>query len=427
MKRLSFVLSASLGLCALLALPPTAPTADDKEPAGKTAKMDKAHDLAAYYAEDGTTLNVFYRNADGAIVELSRPAGEGADKKWQLNDLTAESRAPKAASGPAVYTTKGGVTKGSTHHVVFRGSDNQIHELYRSTEGRWDHRNLSSSTKAPNAVGRPTAFASDDPATVHVVYRTNEGALVDLYRRNDKRDTEWHFNDLMAEAKAPKAAGNPCAYLERAGAAGTTTTHHVIYRGEDGHVHELYVGDRPGKWAHNDLTGEASGPRAAGDPTAYREQKENVQHVFYRSSEGAVIDLYRSRARDADKKWHSNDLTAEAKAPKAAGHPVAYLESTGTVTTSNVQHIVYRNEDGQIHELYLRPKQEKWLHTDVAAAVKAPRAADDPCGFVEKGSIQHIFYRTEDGAVYELYHVGEGTDRGWHSVNLSTAAVRKSS
>jgi len=425
MKLLTFVLSASLGLCALLALPPAAPTAD--EPVGKAAKTEKGNDLAAYYAEDGTTLNVFYRNAEGAIVELSRLAGEGSGKNWQSHDLTAESKAPKAASGPAVYTTKGGVTKGSTHHVVYRGSDNQIHELFRSAEGRWDHKNLSSATKAPNAAGRPVAFASDDPAGQHIVYRTEEGALVDLYRRNDKRDAEWHFNDLTAEAGAPKAAGNPCGYLERAGATGTTTTHHVIYRSSDGHVHELYVGDRPGKWSHNDLTAEARGPQAAGDPSAYREQKENVQHVFYRSKEGAVIDLYRSRARDADKKWHSNDLTAEAKAPKAAGHVAAYLESAGTVTTTNVQHLVYRNEDGQIHELYLRPKQDKWMHTNITSEVKAPVAADDPCGFVEKGSIEHVFYRTDDGAVYELYHVPEGTNRGWHATNLSTTAVKKSS
>lgn len=423
MKVVWFMMTASLGLCAVLALPLEAPTAD-KEPLGKEAEMDRASDLAAYLAEDGSTLNVFSRNAEGAILELFRKAGKGDDKVWHSNDLTAEAKAPKAASGPSAYSTKKRVGKSISHHVLYRSSDNQIHELYRSADGKWEHNNLSAATKAPKAAGHPAAFFSDDPAVHHVVYRTAEGALIDLSRANEA-DAKWLFNDLTADAKAPKAAGNPCGYLERAGTVTTTTTHHVLYRGEDGHIHELWVGDKPGKWQHNDLTAEAKGPKAAGDPCAYPEQKDDVQHVFYRTSEGAIIDLHRNRAKADDNKWHSNDLTAEAKAKaaKAAGNPGAYLEQTGKVKTAVSQHVVYRGEDSQVQELYLRPKQDRWMHNNLSTAGKAPKAADDPKGFAE-GDIQHVFYRTSTGDVYELYYIGEGDDPGWHSHNL-TKAVKK--
>jgi hypothetical protein len=311
--------------------------------------------------------------------------------------------------------------------VVFRSEDGQIHELYRQTDGKWEHKNLSAEAKGPKADGRPTAFASEDTDVQHVFYRTSEGSLIDLFRRwGSTDDKKWHSNDLTAEAKAPTAAGSPCAYLEQSGVVATSDTEHLVYRGEDGHIHELFAVPKD-KWMHKDLTAEAKGPRAAGDPTAFHTQKDNIQHVFYRSSEGSLIDLYRNRKDERDKTWHSNDLTAEARAPKAVGNITAYLEQIGTVTTSTTQHLVFRGDDGQIHELYLRPKQAKWMLTNVGASIKAPQATADPVGFVEKeGPIQHVFYRTAEAGLYELYHVPEGTDRGWHGTDLSTV-VKKTS
>jgi len=345
MKVLSFVTTALLGLSAFLALPAPAPTAD-KEPGSKEDRMEKANGLTAYYGDTG--LHVFYRNTGGSIVEVFRKAGAGADKNWHTNDLTTEAKAPKAASAPAAFTMKAGrLGKHASHHVVYRGTDDQIHELYRQTDGKWEHMNLSVEAKGPKAAGRPAVFASEDTDAQHVFYRTSEGALIDLYRRwGSTDDKKWHSNDLTAEAKAPKATGSFNAYLEQTGTVTSSYVQHLVYRSEDGQIHELYAGPKD-KWMHKDLSTEARAPRAAGAPVGYHTQKDNVQHVFYRSSEGALIDLYRRRNDDRDNAWHSNDLTAEARAPKAAGNPAVYFEQTGTVTTSNVQHIVYLGRTGR--------------------------------------------------------------------------------
>jgi len=245
MKVLSFVTAASLGLAVVLALPGPASTAD-KEPAGKEA----VNDLAGYYAPDGG-LHVFFRNGDGSLVELFRKAGTGTDKAWRSNDLTAEAKAPKAASAPTAYTMKAGrLGKTLSHHVVYRGTDDQIHELYRQTDAKWEHMNLSAEAKGPKAAGQPCAFASEDTDVQHVFYRTSEGSLIDLFRRwGSTDDKKWHLNDLTVEARAPKAVGDPCAYLEQTGLVSTSDIEHLVYRGEDGTVYELYAPPKS-KWMH---------------------------------------------------------------------------------------------------------------------------------------------------------------------------------
>jgi hypothetical protein len=67
--------------------------------------------------------------------------------RWNLNDLTAAAGAPLAASSPAGYTWD----VDSTQHVVSRGTDNHIHELWFN--GQWNHNDLTNAAGAPLAMG----------------------------------------------------------------------------------------------------------------------------------------------------------------------------------------------------------------------------------------------------------------------------------
>jgi hypothetical protein len=57
---------------------------------------------------------------------------------WAHNDLTVTARAPLAAGDPAGYT----YDVDRTQHVVYRGTNGQIHELWYNADGGWGHNNL---------------------------------------------------------------------------------------------------------------------------------------------------------------------------------------------------------------------------------------------------------------------------------------------
>ena len=89
-------------------------------------------------------------------------------------------------------------------------------------------------------------------------------------------------------AGAPLAAGDPFGYLHQ-GTDGPVQ--HVVYRGQDGHIHELYT--LSNKWVFNTLTASGGAPLAGGDPFGYLHQAAAgpVQHVVYRSQNNDVVEL----------------------------------------------------------------------------------------------------------------------------------------
>ena len=86
-----------------------------------------------------------------------------------------------------------------------------------------------------------------------------------------------------AAGGSPQAVGNPKGYMFNA-----KGTQHVIYRGESGSIHELWLGSSG--WQHNELTltgGPTNHPpSAASDPKGYVFEAQGTQHVIYRSDTG---------------------------------------------------------------------------------------------------------------------------------------------
>ena len=138
-----------------------------------------------------------------------------------------------------------------------------------------------------------------------------------LYQRN----ANWTTHTLLAADNATAVAssidpfffhfryGDPAGYMFDA-----QGTKHVVYRGGDGHIRELWW-DADQGWHVNDLTAATGAAGAAGDPAGYMFDAQGTQHVFYRSRDGHIRELW----WNADQGWHATDLTAAtgALAPNA--------------------------------------------------------------------------------------------------------------
>ncbi len=309
--------------------------------------------------------------------------------RWAVNDLTTAAGAPPSVGDPFGYTW----SVDSTEHVVYRGADRHLHELWFN--GSWHHNDLTVASGAPAGAlvaSDPFGYTWDVDKTQHVVHVGADGHVHELWFNGS-----WHHNDLTTAAAAPLPSGPVAAYTWS-----VDSTEHVVYRGLDGHVHELWFN---GAWHHNDLTTATSSPLAApGTPTGYTWSVDSTEHVVYRGVDGHVHELWFNGS------WHHNDLTAAASAPSAAGDPAGY-----TWSVDSTQHNVYRGLDGHVHELWFNGS---WHHNDLTvAAGGTPLAGADPVGYTwDVDSTQHVVYRGGDGHVHELWFNG-----AWHHNDLTVA------
>ncbi|HST84780.1 MAG TPA: Dot/Icm T4SS effector Zinc-dependent metalloprotease LegP, partial [Kineosporiaceae bacterium] len=169
----------------------------------------------------------------------------------------------------------------------------------------WHHNDLVAATGAPIAAGNPAGYTWNVDQTQHVVYRSADGHIQELWFNGS-----WNRNDLVIAAGAPAAAGNPAGYTWD-----VDNTEHVVYRSGDGHIHELWFN---GTWNHNDLVIAAGAPAAAGNPFGYTWDVDKTQHVVYRSGDGHIHELWFNGS------WNHNDLVVAAGAPVAVGDPAGY-------------------------------------------------------------------------------------------------------
>jgi len=290
---------------------------------------------------------------------------------WHRNTLTAAAGAPLSAGNPFGYTWD----VDRTQHVVYRSGDGHIQELWFN--GTWNHNTISAAAGAPPAASNPAGYTWDVDNTQHVIYRSGDGHLHELWFNGT-----WNHNTLTAAAGAPLAAGNPAGYTWD-----VDNTQHVVYRSGDGHIHELWFN---GTWNHSTLTAAAGAPGAAGDPAGYTWDVDSTQHVVYRSGDGHIHELWFNGT------WNHNTLTAAAGAPLAASDPAGY-----TWDVDRTQHVIYRSGDGHIQELWFNGT---WNRNTLTAVTNAPLATGDPAGYTwDVDSTQHVVYRSGDGHIQELW------------------------
>ncbi len=169
-----------------------------------------------------------YRGVDGHIHEL----WWSDDANWNYADLSGQSGAPLAAGNPAGYAWEGD----QTQHVMYRGVDGHIHELWWSQDSGWQHTDLSAGTGAPPAAG--------ESGRLCLGARSHRARPLPGHGRAHPRavvhaEPGWQHADLSLATGAPAAGGDPAAYAWEGGG-----TQHVVYRGVDDQVHELWFRSR---------------------------------------------------------------------------------------------------------------------------------------------------------------------------------------
>jgi hypothetical protein len=93
---------------------------------------------------------------------------------------------------------------------------------------------------------------------------------------------------------AVAAAGDPFGYV-------LADTQHIVYRGVDGRVHELWWSAGTG-WRRGGLDAVAQGIPATGDPQGYA--VGDAQRVVFRGTDGLLNELCWTAARG----WYVGDL-----------------------------------------------------------------------------------------------------------------------
>lgn len=225
-----------------------------------------------FMAKDGTH-HVIYRAEKGHLHALYW-AGQNAPAH---EDLTAGSGTPGAAGDPSPYIN----TLTGENLIAYRGIDGNIHTLYWST-GAVGHDNLSTAAHAPKALGDPVAYYTSHNDTHQIVYRSADGHLRELWWNANKPVQHW---DLTEATGAPPADSDASVYYSVG-----TNTKHVVYRTRDGHLHDIFW-TPGGTTTHVDITLMALAPPAVDKPTAFTVEQGNTSHVVYRGKDNQIHEI----------------------------------------------------------------------------------------------------------------------------------------
>ena len=319
--------------------------------------------------------NIAYRDTSGHMNEIWRSSdGQGT------TDLTANANAPGAKGSPSTYFDPAG----NQVVLLFRGSDDHVRSLYWMF-GAVGHDDLTGSINAPTTAGDPAGWFSLNDGVHHAVYRTSNGHLHELWWQG--QGGVGH-GDLTAQGNFVPAAGDPSPYYDQ-----VRGNNIVAFRGTDKRIRSLYWGPNLAL-GQDDLSGTAGAPAAAGEPSAWFTQSDDSHHVVYRADNGHVHEL----RWFGDAPVHGRDLTALSGAPAAAGNV-----SGGYNPADNTQHAIFRAGDGTLHELWYFVGSDAVGHSALTAAYGGPPAADRPIYFAsQRAPNQHVAYRGTDAHIHEL-------------------------
>ena len=257
---------------------------------------------------DGGTQHAIYQGVvagqgdDGHVHEIF-----WVDDDKQHNDLTKKAHAPNMLGDPFGYAFLG-------QHIVYEGEDHHIHWLRWDIDNGWQHTDLFSfptTADAPLALQAPTAYGFRSERTHHVLYVGFDQHVHELWRDLQT----WHHHDLTLAARAPLAADQATGF-----AVDSERSQFVHYRGTDGHIHQLRWSN--GVWQPLDLTDKIGGPPASSGarPTGYLFPSDGTLHVNYLGVDGHIHEYW----RDDGNGWHHNDLSMATNAPLALSNPTAY-------------------------------------------------------------------------------------------------------
>jgi hypothetical protein len=266
---------------------------------GVTRKVSTSRP-SSFQVSSGKTQQIAYRGKDSSINVL----WAGAGKDWVYTPASNQANARAALSEPFGYITN----DGNTQHIIYLGDDSHVQELFAGN--KWQSNSPSAAANMPTGQGRPWGFVFG--STHHITYRGTDNQIHVLWVQDDGMNSSWVGRTPSVDATAPLATGDPCALISN-----SETVENIFYRGTDGHIHQLWAGET---WSHTGVTAWAQTPLAAGDPHAYLPTSDTHQHVCYRGSDGHIWVCWWD-----DENWVGRSPTMDTKAPLAAGEPYAVV------------------------------------------------------------------------------------------------------
>jgi len=367
---------------------------------------------SGYVSMDQNAQHVAYRASDGNIYDLYR-SGVG----WFYQSPTAEAQlpgtqhiCPPAASDPHGYSADGqhmiciAYSSGDAVHELVWSLPNQSPGDPAQADAMWRLDTAYQATAEDQRVGRPLGgiFAP----TRGIVFRTPGGRLRASF------PTElgtWETQVLNEDL--PLALSEPTGTVMRRteGAAAPVTSRHVFYVGNDNDIHELRTDAAGQSWTHTNITAgipEAVKPKADTTPAAYSFRNQNTVHVVYRGTDDRIHELWGSPGS-----W--NHIAIGATSTKAGGDPAGYVTEW-----VNIQHVVYRGEHNEVVELWWSATsqwQENILSETVPGVSRAGTGEIAGYSF-ETDHTQHVAYLDENGAPRELCWDGVW-HAGWYELD----------
>src|SRR5215472_13446276 len=163
--------------------------------------------------------HVDYPGTNQHIYELVFQASTGV---WKANDLTDAAGAPLALGDLAAHTWDVDLSQ----HVIYFSTDQHIHELvFQAATGVWHDNDLTDAAGgAQPALGDPAAYTWNVDQSEHVVYRGTDQHIHELVFQ--AATGVWHDNDLTDAAGGSLALGDPAGYTWN-----VDQSEHVDYRG----------------------------------------------------------------------------------------------------------------------------------------------------------------------------------------------------
>jgi hypothetical protein len=180
-------------------------------------------DPIAYVNTVNTVQHVIFRAIDSHLYDLS---WSGASP-FSAIDLTVASGAAAAQSDPIGLASPSGL-----NNVWFYGYDGHLHGLWWTTNAQVGHDDLSwAAGGAPLPASKPAAYFNSQDATYHVVYKSSNNHLHEL---------AWTtgaviHTDLTTLTHTAVSVGDPAGYV-----FSVDQTQHVVYRDGTGMIRDLY-------------------------------------------------------------------------------------------------------------------------------------------------------------------------------------------
>jgi hypothetical protein len=364
-------------------------------------KDDKVGVHTAFFVHQsfagGTSLqaNAYFRNNHHGQFDLyGRAAGIESTNTERTLERGIEVGAPKAAGAPS------GAAIGATTSIVYRDGNGHMQNLFVDANGQPSVLDLSTLTGARAARGEPFTYVEASTNNLIVLYRGDDNHVHTIYWGPG---TSWFGSEdanVLAGTSAKNAAGDPVGWV----APGDIG--HLVYRGDDSHLHVMWSPVGGGSVGYADLTKAAqdngyNAPNAVGNPSAYvNPQGTNI--VVYRGTDGHIWDLY----------WDSGAVVAEnitgfTGSPVAGGDPFVYY-----IPAYDLNQIVYREGPagaGRLIELFWQGAAATtgWNITDAAGPSIPPGSSSgysqvDPVAFYNPATnTKHVIYQI-NGYMNEL-------------------------